>query len=126
FFEDVAQLGNDRVRRSVNNPPIGDLLFEGRTPARALRPPDREFDKLAAMLGREIARWGRPYRMRETGELALHPQELGGRSFLPFLRCRRHGPAADSRGSRDRRNSRSPPPPGRRSSKCFWWLRLRC
>ena len=70
------------------DPPVGDLLFEGRPSARALGPSDRELDKLAAMLGREIARRGRPYRVRKTGELALHPQELAGVLLRLFFAVR--------------------------------------
>src|SRR6516165_7527961 len=64
LFENSAQFRNDRVGRSVDNPPVRDLLFECRPSARALCPPNGELDKLAAMLGREIARRARPYRMR--------------------------------------------------------------
>src|SRR6516165_5972615 len=78
FFEDPTKFRDYRVGRAVNDPPVGDLLFERRASTRALRPPDRELDKLAAMVGREIARRARPNRMRKTSEFALHPQELAG------------------------------------------------
>src|SRR5438105_800498 len=56
----AAQFGNDRFRRAEKDPAIGDLLLEGRPPARVLRPADRELDKVAAQLRREIARRVRP------------------------------------------------------------------
>src|SRR5690348_17249150 len=42
FFEDVAQFGDHRLWRAVENPAVGDLLFEGWAAARALGPADRE------------------------------------------------------------------------------------
>src|SRR5205823_5273679 len=74
FFEDAAQLGDDRLRRAEEDAAVGDLLLEGRSTARVLRPANRELDKVAAQRGREIARRVGPYGVRETGELALHPQ----------------------------------------------------
>src|SRR4029450_2677445 len=55
FLKHVAQLGNDGLRCSEEDPAVLDLLLEGGPAARALGPTDRELDKLAAELGREIA-----------------------------------------------------------------------
>src|SRR4051812_16009283 len=55
LFQDAAQFGDDRLRRAKKHPPIGNLLLESRPPARVLRPPDGELDKVAAQRGREIA-----------------------------------------------------------------------
>src|SRR5438132_6709866 len=68
FFENRAQFRDNGVRRTVDDP--GNLLFECRPAARALRPSDRELDEVAAKLRRKIARRVRPCRMREASELA--------------------------------------------------------
>src|SRR5205823_6064834 len=78
LFEDAAQFGDDGLRRAEEDAAIGDLLLEGGAATRVLGPADRELDKVAAQLGREITRWVRPYRMSKPGELALHPEELAG------------------------------------------------
>src|SRR6266446_8371779 len=85
FFEHATQLRDDRLWRAVEHPPVGDLRFEGRSAPRALRPPDRELDKLTAMLRREITRRSRPHRMSKAGKFALHPQELAGVLLRLFL-----------------------------------------
>src|SRR5205823_5079857 len=88
LFEDPAQFRDDRLRRAEKDPPIGDLLLEGRPAARVLGPPDRELHKVAAQRRRKIARRVRPYRMREAGELTLHPQELPSVLLRLFLAIR--------------------------------------
>src|SRR4051794_34928324 len=55
LFQHAAQFGDDRLRRAEKDAAIGDLLLKGRSPARVLRSPDRELDKVAAQLRREIS-----------------------------------------------------------------------
>src|SRR5439155_25086849 len=78
FFEHAAQLGNDRLGRAKEDAAIVDLLLEGRAAARVLGAADGELDKVAAQRWREIARRVRPNRVRQAGELALHPEKLAG------------------------------------------------
>src|SRR5258707_14695687 len=44
LLQHAAQFGDDRLRRAEEDPPVGDLLLEGRPSARILRPADRELD----------------------------------------------------------------------------------
>src|SRR5262252_8957705 len=81
LFEHAAQFGDDRLWRAKEDTPVGNLLVKSRAPARVLGAPDRELDEVAAQRRREIARRIRPHRVREAGELALHPQELAGVLF---------------------------------------------
>src|SRR5205814_8002333 len=85
LLQHAPQFGDDGLRRAEKDATVGDLLLEGRPSARVLRPPDRKLDKVATQRAREIARRVRPHRMRQTGELALHPQELAGVLFGLFL-----------------------------------------
>src|SRR5215831_17549808 len=53
LLQHAAQLGDNRLRRPEEDAPVGDLLLEGRSAARALGPSDRELDKLPAEARRE-------------------------------------------------------------------------
>src|SRR5947199_3034718 len=46
FLENAAQFRDNGVKRTVDDSPIGNLLFECRPAARALRPSDRELDEV--------------------------------------------------------------------------------
>src|SRR5438094_3134983 len=50
LFQHAAQFGDDRFRRAEKDPPVGDLLLEGRPSAWVLRSADRKLDKVAAQL----------------------------------------------------------------------------
>src|SRR2546428_3331424 len=77
LLEQAPELRDHRLRRPRDDHLALDLVLEGR--AAGIGPaPDRVLDEGRANRGREVARRGRPDRVREARELALHPHELAG------------------------------------------------
>src|SRR5438874_1173132 len=75
LLEQAPELRDDRLRRPGDDLLVLDLLLE-RGAARVGATPDRVLDERRPVGRREVARRGGPDRMRQTGELALHPHEL--------------------------------------------------
>src|SRR5438552_7183428 len=75
LFQQPAQLGDDRLRRAGDDLLVAELVLQRRRPR--IRPPaDRELYERRAIGRREVAGRARPHRVRQAGELALHPHEL--------------------------------------------------
>src|SRR5438034_628384 len=75
LLEQAAQLRNHGLRRAGDDLLVLDLVLELRA-ARIRAATDGVFDERRAIRRREVPRRARPHRMREPGELALHPHEL--------------------------------------------------
>src|SRR5437667_3980043 len=75
LFEQPPQLRDHRLRRARHDLLVADLVLE-RGAARVGAPPHRILHEGRAVRRREVARRARPHRMRQAGELALHPHEL--------------------------------------------------
>src|SRR5215469_4307295 len=88
LLEDAAQFGDHGLWRAKKHAAVVNLLLEGWAAARVLGAPHRELDKVTTQRRREVARRVRPHRMRQAGELALHPQELSGVSLRLLLAVR--------------------------------------
>src|SRR5713226_8445828 len=77
LLEQAPELRDHGLRRPRDDHLALDLVLEGR--AAGIGPaPDRVLDERRPNRGREVARRGRPDRVREARELALHPHELAG------------------------------------------------
>ena len=77
LFQQLADARDDRLRRAGDDLAVRHLLLE-RGAARVRAAPDRVLDKSLAVGRREVAGRARPHRVRQAGELALHPHELPG------------------------------------------------
>src|SRR6516162_9980545 len=77
LFEQNAQFGDHLLWRAGDDHQIFELFFELRSIARVLRPTGGKLDKGAAVFGAAVSRGRAPHGMGKTGELALHPPELG-------------------------------------------------
>src|SRR5215831_6814751 len=75
LLEEAAELRDHRLRRARDDLLVADLVLECRG-AGVDAAAHRELHEGFAVRRREVARGRRPYRMGETGELALHPHEL--------------------------------------------------
>ena len=76
FLEDHAQLGDAFVGRAGDDLHVLDLVLE-RDGARRRAPPVHHLDQRLAVARRGVAGRVAPDGVREAGELALHPHELG-------------------------------------------------
>src|SRR3989442_5681194 len=84
LLEQAPELRDHGLRRPRDDHLALDLVLEGR--AAGIGPaPDRVLDEGRPNRGREVARRGRPDRVREARELALHPHELAGVLPGPLL-----------------------------------------
>src|SRR5262249_40439826 len=76
LLQQNAQLGDHLLRCAGDDHHLLELPLQIRTGTRADRAADGGLDEAAAILRTVVARRRAPYRVRQAGELALHPQEL--------------------------------------------------